>query len=769
MYNKGLGFKKQIIMKKIVLFIFILFLWASIKEANAQSLSKEKQHKLDSLKTIISNEASHDTVVVNSLIEIVNYFYLQNPDTALVICEKAKAISERVNFIKGQAQSYAWLAYLLNQKGDYFTSLEYNLKSLEIYEDIGDKNNISLCLNSIGFIYIQQGDIPKGLEFYHKSLKIREETGDKKGMGYSLNNIGQVLGQQGETEESQKYYYESLKVREEIGDTLGIAYSLGNIGSNYIILANLAELDGDFAKRDSLFNRAIKAQKESLKLRKELGDKRGASYSLAGIGLFYEKQSVLERNKGDESKCDSLLEIALSYHLKSLKIREEIGYKKGIVLSLINSGSIEKSQGKLISAKNRLEKALEISQEIESPDLISRSSIHLSILAKKEHDFQKAYEMLDLHIHMRDSLNNESTKKAAIQQRTKYEYEKQKALDDAEHEKILALEIEEKNRQQFITYVSIGIVLLILFFLGFVFNRLKITQKQKMIIEAKEEETRRQKGIIEEKHREISDSINYAKRIQNAILPPLKLVKEYIPDSFILYKPKDVVAGDFYWMHCQPAGREQKENNILFAAADCTGHGVPGAMVSVVCNNGLNRSVREYGLIDPGKILDKTRDIVISEFRAGWQSGEKSEEEVKDGMDISLCALDFKNKTLAWAGANNPLWIIRNGEILETKSNKQPIGVVDNPQPFTTHKIELQKGDIIYVFTDGFQDQFGGERLPDGRQGGKKFKPANFKKLLLSICLEPMNKQLEIIDKTFEDWKGELEQLDDVCVIGVRL
>ena len=139
-------------MKKIVLFIFILFLWASIKEANAQSLSKEKQHKLDSLKTIISNEASHDTVVVNSLIEIVNYFYLQNPDTALVICEKAKAISERVNFIKGQAQSYAWLAYLLNQKGDYFTSLEYNLKSLEIYEDIGDKNNISLCLNSIGFI-----------------------------------------------------------------------------------------------------------------------------------------------------------------------------------------------------------------------------------------------------------------------------------------------------------------------------------------------------------------------------------------------------------------------------------------------------------------------------------------------------------------------------------------------------------------------------------------------------------------------------------------
>jgi serine phosphatase RsbU (regulator of sigma subunit) len=216
----------------------------------------------------------------------------------------------------------------------------------------------------------------------------------------------------------------------------------------------------------------------------------------------------------------------------------------------------------------------------------------------------------------------------------------------------------------------------------------------------------------------------------------------------VLYKPKDIVAGDFYWM-------EPLEEQVLFAAADCTGHGVPGAMVSVVCNNGLNRSVREYGLTDPGKILDRTREIVIQEF-------EKSEEEVKDGMDIALCAL--QGTTLAYAGAHNPLWIVRNGstEIEEIKANKQPIGKYDDPLPYTTHRIELQPGDTFYIFSDGYADQFGGER-------GKKLKSSNFKKLLLSLQQEPMKKQQTLIAEEFERWKGNIEQLDDVCVIGVRV
>lgn len=255
-----------------------------------------------------------------------------------------------------------------------------------------------------------------------------------------------------------------------------------------------------------------------------------------------------------------------------------------------------------------------------------------------------------------------------------------------------------------------------------------------------------QMKIVKKQKQEITDSILYAKRIQSAILPPFKLIHSQLKNHFILYEPKDIIAGDFYWL-------EQIENKILFAVADCTGHGVPGAMVSVVCNNALNRSVREYKLTDPGQILDKTREIVMQEF-------EKSEEEVKDGMDIALCSL--AGNKLEYAGAHNPLWIIRNGKILENKANRQPIGKLDNPLPFTTHNIDLEEGDVIYLFSDGYIDQFGGE-------DGKKFKPKAFRQLLLSIQNESITEQKKIIQSTFETWKGDREQIDDVCIMGVRI
>ncbi|NQY08813.1 MAG: SpoIIE family protein phosphatase [Flavobacteriales bacterium] len=275
----------------------------------------------------------------------------------------------------------------------------------------------------------------------------------------------------------------------------------------------------------------------------------------------------------------------------------------------------------------------------------------------------------------------------------------------------------------------------------------ELTTKQlQNIYKLKNEQIEKQKALVEKAHREITDSIAYAKRIQSAILPPNRIVKDYLNNSFVLYKPKDVVAGDFYWMH-------KSNNKVLFAAADCTGHGVPGALVSVVCNNALNRSVREYSLTDPAKILDKTREIVIEEF-------DKSDEEVKDGMDIALCSID--GFTLSYAGANNPLWIVINGEVLETKADKQPIGKYATNQPFTSHQFDLQKGDTIYLFSDGYPDQFGGPK-------GKKYKSRNFKSFLISIQNESMDKQHDLLLKEFESWKGNLEQIDDVCVIGVRV
>jgi serine phosphatase RsbU (regulator of sigma subunit) len=297
-------------------------------------------------------------------------------------------------------------------------------------------------------------------------------------------------------------------------------------------------------------------------------------------------------------------------------------------------------------------------------------------------------------------------------------------------------QIKQERTQRIALYIGL---IMVLGFGIFVYNRLQITRKQKVVIEE-------QKGMVEEKNQEILDSINYAKRIQTAILPPVPIVNEYLPNSFVLYLPKDIVAGDFYWM-------EKKDSKIFFAAADCTGHGVPGAMVSVVCNNSLNRSVREYGLTEPGRILDQTKELVVQEF-------EKSEEEVQDGMDIALCSLE--GNKLKYAGAHNPLWIIRNGEILETKANKQPIGKYDFAKVFDTYEIELQEGDTIYVFSDGYIDQFGGEK-------GKKLKSKAFKNMLLEIQNMSLADQKNYLIEAFHKWKGDLEQIDDVCVIGVRV
>lgn len=286
-------------------------------------------------------------------------------------------------------------------------------------------------------------------------------------------------------------------------------------------------------------------------------------------------------------------------------------------------------------------------------------------------------------------------------------------------------------------FFALGIILC--FLLGFYF--VGITREYEAIIV-------RQKEEISSTNMEITDSIAYAKRIQKAILPPDKLVKEHLPDSFILYKPKDIVAGDFYWV-------EKAGGQIFFAVADCTGHGVPGAMVSVVCNNALNRSFHEPGQHSPAEILNKTRESVIREFA-------KSEEEIKDGMDISICAYNPLTRQLQWAGANNPLLIFRSGTLTEVRPDKQPIGNFTVEQPFTNHTFVLEKDDLIYIFSDGYPDQFGGPR-------GKKLKYPAFKELLLSNAGKTMEEQKALLDDALEDWKGKLSQVDDICVMGVRI
>ncbi|MCF8423061.1 MAG: SpoIIE family protein phosphatase [Bacteroidia bacterium] len=351
---------------------------------------------------------------------------------------------------------------------------------------------------------------------------------------------------------------------------------------------------------------------------------------------------------------------------------------------------------------------------------------------------------------------------------------KQKKIKGLEIEKTLSE--ENRKQQEYIQKMILSGLFMLVVFLFFVFINLRKTKKANKIIALQKTEVEKQKAVVDlqnhlikEKQKEILDSIHYAKRLQEAILPPLHFINEHVPNNFVLYQPKDVVAGDFYWA-------EIKDDKFFIAAADSTGHGVPGAMVSVVCSNALNRTVNEFGITDTGKILDKTRELVLETFAKG-------NSEVKDGMDISLLCIDKSNNKVYWSGANNPLWYVKSSvtssavekstyagldsarpdiQLIEIKADKQPIGKSEITKPFTAHEIALQDGMQFYLFTDGFADQFGGPK-------GKKFMYKQLENLLISISHESMEIQKQKLENVFENWKGDLEQVDDVCVIGVKI
>lgn len=327
--------------------------------------------------------------------------------------------------------------------------------------------------------------------------------------------------------------------------------------------------------------------------------------------------------------------------------------------------------------------------------------------------------------------------------------------------------------------LSIGITFLI-FSIFFYYNRkmkneIALRTEIQVALNKSFDEVTKQKLITENKNEEVQASIIYAQRLQKAILPTMTQISDSLKESFVLFLPKDIVSGDFYYM-------ETKDNNkVFFTSADCTGHGVPGAMVSLICSNALHQAVIEDNLNKPSDILDSAKKNLELRFA-------RSGEDIKDGMDISFCVLDIKEQKLMYAGAYNPLWIVRHNKhimkskkfiekyvgikpqlleskeyhLIEVRADRQPVGKYDFYTPFVNHEIDLLRGDSIYLSTDGYADQFGGVK-------GKKMKSRNFKRLLLTIQNESMEKQQLILNEIFINWKKKFDQIDDVCVFGVKV
>jgi serine phosphatase RsbU (regulator of sigma subunit)/Tfp pilus assembly protein PilF len=685
---------------------------------------------VDSLWGVYNDEQKTDSVRLMAMWFIAYDCYLfNNPDSSYLLAQQMYDFAVETDEKQFQAHALATQGNACYYLGKHDLAIEYHERALKIHQKLNNQGSAASAYNNIANVYRDRGQLADAIDYYVLALKVHEKIGNKQAISTVLGNLGAVYADMQDYANSRIWYNRALEVKRDTDDKLGLSLLLSGIGTRYL--------------NEGIYDSAMYYQKEALKIRIAIDNKNGIAHSHNHIGQVF---SAME-----------FLDSAMIHFRRSLSTFEKLNMESGVTDVCHSIAEVYEKQGDYELAMDYAKRALEVANQGGYVDAQRDVSYMLFKLYKRKGNYASALAMHENYMRMRDSIDREANQEAIIEQGFRYDYEKksiadslsrveEKNLGDLKHKK-------ETEKQQIMIVAITGGLILVIGFLIFVFNRLRVTKKQKVVIEEQKEVVELAHHELEEKNKEIMDSITYAKRIQSAILPPDKVVKVYLQESFILYKPKDIVAGDFYWM-------EHRDDKVLFAAADCTGHGVPGAMVSVVCNNALNRSVREHGLTDPGQILDKSREIVIQEF-------EKSDEEVKDGMDIALCSLD--GNKLQYAGANNPLWIIRNGELIETKANKQPIGKFDNQLAYTTHTFELQAGDALFIFSDGYVDQFGGEDLPNGKKGGKKFKARAFKELLLSIQDKPMEQQKIILDDTFEKWKGNLEQLDDVCVIGVKV
>lgn len=750
---------------------FCSIFFACLAFAQQNKTSSEYSRTIDSLSIILDNTGD-DTTRIRILHQLSGALRDNDPEKAIDFAKRARTLAIKMNDKKAMAESIKYIGNVWLVRGEFSKSIEQYKEALQIQEKIQDLQGIASSLNNIGLAYRMTGQLDSALAIHSKCLTIDEQRKDTSGIAYSLGNIAAVYQIKGDFVKGLDFQFRCLKLLEELKDENAVGSCLANIATVYNKLGNLPssmeynqkalamlEKTGNKVAVGHLLNnisnlldemkqyeKALEYLQRAIRIREELGDDHGLAVSYINLATLYSKMKK-------ESQ-------AMEYYLLAITLMEKTGDVNGKGVALAQIGNLYLESGKAEKAINNLEKAVEILKKIGNKTQLKDTYRSLAVCNELLSNFKNAYKYHQLYSDVKDTIFNEENSRQTTEMSAKYETEKKEKEILLQRSQIVTKEAENKKQQLFLLLIA-AIALAIAVIAVVIFRSLGVTKRQKLVIEKQKHLVDEKNKHIEEKQKEIIDSITYAKRLQEAILPPVKLIKEYLPDSFILYKPKDIVAGDFFWMESCAKASDSDGEIVFIAAADCTGHGVPGAMVSVVCSNALNRAVKEFGLSDTGKILDKVTDLVLETF-------EKSSSDVKDGMDISLLAFNFSKVSnfekieVQWSGANNPLWYFAGNKFKEVKADKQPIGKYDNRKPFTTHRIECPPGSTFYLFTDGFPDQFGGPK-------GKKFKYKQLEEILLSGNNLLLNEQENLLDKAFRDWKGDLEQVDDVTVIGIRV
>lgn len=652
------------------------------------------------------------------------------------------------------AMAYQFLGWYYQDNSRFQTANDYFYKSLAAYKKAGKAQGVADAYGNLGNSYLDMNEYQKSLDYQLLSLDANQAILDKKGISkearanarigktYALHNIGAIYSDIGMYEKALEYEYTSIAYEFESNNLEGVAISYNTLATLYRDLKMADSAIYYFKKAIDLFE----------------SDEVNYPFGYASALQFYASM----KNNGLSLKQKNEM------WKRSIEIRQGFGDVDGEVRTLLD---LTEQQLKTLPVDSLSKLVGTIYGMITEYDLDILMERYLKLYSEYNSrigKYDSAYFALENYLELKAISDEKTRTHDLVVGDIKHQIETKRYNDSLKIEHGFALERAAYNEKfakfQDVFYLSIiGSIILIVSLIFFITSSRRRKRMNELLTD-KNNLIQQQKSIVEEKNRSIGDSINYARRLQLAILPTTEQVNKFLPESFLFFRPKDIVSGDFYWF-------EEKDGQLFVAVADCTGHGVPGAMVSVVCSNALNRCVNEFGLRAPKDILDRSRDLVIETFA-------KSGDNVADGMDIGLIAIDKGRKKLVFAGAQNALWIVRKGlkkvenadstsfegdlTFLEFKGDKQPVGLYAHMQPFTQKQIDLEEGDTLYLSSDGFADQFGGD-------SGKKFKYAPIKKFLLENNHLSMNSQKEALVKIYDEWKGKNEQVDDVCFVGMKV
>ena len=731
-------------------------------DAHRRIMELLPRSEVDSLKLhfdamlALSKQLNDENILESTYYDGIDFYYLNYAvQGANELHEEFKNFLKKQNDTLDVINVLIYQGLLFNNKQKPAEALKYLKESEEMVRQLLDENvrqkKMSVIYHNMAMSYQDLLEYGKGLDVLFKSLAIKQKRKDSINISNTYGIIANYYGSMGLNEKSIEFNEKALSIALTMNDKRSMAAAYNNLAGN------LMEAD-QLEKVEPYLLNAIKLnQKEN---------------NVYWLSINYQTISEYYHSKNEIDKSIHYLRLAHQLNLKHEQIYLLISTYSNLSSRKLENQEIDSSLFFGLKSYNLAK------QENDLESIKSTAKI-LSSAYDAKGNIIKAYRFLNTYSILNDSLNFENDAIDLVTKETTNKFRTQMMKDSLvslNQELILRKEIEkeqlakEEQEEVMTLFVWIGIILAILS-LVMVFAYLD-KRKNSLLILKQKEEVEHQKELLEEKNREVTDSIFYAKRLQQAILPPIHQIQKALPNHFIYFSPKDIVSGDFYWM-------EASDKKVLFAAADCTGHGVPGAMVSVIGANGLKRCVREFALENPAEILDKLSHLVEETF-------DQSADDVKDGMDIALCSLE--GTKLSYAGANNPLWVARKKSIspsleiiqsptssptppitstdkidlFEIKADKQPVGKHDLRKPFTSWEIQLEKGDNVYVFSDGYADQFGGVK-------GKKFRNKRMRELILSIQDLTMKQQRVKIENDFVAWKGDLEQLDDVCVFGVKV